>query len=338
MKKLLASLTILVCLASASCVRDTFRNTAIGNFDALWTYMDERYCYFDYKGREYGLDWDEVYRKYRPMVTDTTTAEQLFDICCSMLSELRDGHVNLYAVYDVGRYWKWQEDYPVNFYEDIQNAYLGSTYKIGGGFRYTILEDSVGYAYYGDFSAQTSDVYIDRMLYYMKDCHGIIIDVRSNGGGLVTNVETIISHFTHERVLCGYIRHKTGRGHSDFSEYEERWVGPSDGIIWDKPVAVLTNRGCFSATNTFVSDISNLPQVKVFGDKTGGGGGMPMSFEMPIGWSVRYSSTPMYDAEKKDIEFGVEPDIRVGLDPKDPIRRVDSIIEYARTWLDSIKK
>ena len=46
---------------SVSCVREeSFDNTPQGNFEALWQMMDERYCFFEYKHQEYGLDWDEV--------------------------------------------------------------------------------------------------------------------------------------------------------------------------------------------------------------------------------------------------------------------------------------
>jgi len=51
----------------------------------------------------------------------------------------------------------------------------------------------------------------------MAICDGIIIDVRNNGGGNLSNSSTLASRFTNEKVLTGYIRHKTGKGHSDFS-------------------------------------------------------------------------------------------------------------------------
>lgn len=338
MKRRIPVFMLMCVLLMSACIRETYDNTPLGNFDRLWTLMDEHYCYFDYKAKEYGLDWNKVYQKYRPLVTDTIGDEALFNLCADMLSELRDGHVNIYSVYDVGRNWSWMEKYPPNYYKHIQDNYLDTDYKIGGGFRYTILNDSIGYIYYGDFSSSASDAYINRIIEYFMNCKGIIFDVRNNGGGLVPNVETIISHFTDKEVLCGYLRHKTGPGHSDFSDYEEMRVSPAKGYIWLRPVAVLTNRSCFSATNTFVSEISTLEQVRVFGDRTGGGGGIPLSFELPNGWSVRYSSSPMYDLDYKDIEFGVEPDVRVGIYDVDMQHGIDSIIETAIDWLSNYDK
>ena len=328
------------CLLMASCVREIYTdNTNTGNFEALWSLIDRHYCFFDYKAQEYGLDWNEVYDRYKPLVSESMDNDDLFEVMCRMLGELRDGHVNLYTSIDVGRYWSWKEDYPRNFYEHIQENYLGTDYRIGGGMRYQILNDNIGYIYYGDFSGTVSNTYMNRILNYFALCKGIIIDVRNNGGGYVYNIDEIMSHFIEERVLCGYVCHKTGPGHSDFSEWEERWIKPAETELrWQKPVAILTNRGCFSATNTFVSDMKNVSKVCVFGDRTGGGGGMPMSLEMPNGWSVRYSAAPMFDAGGNQIEFGVDPDVRVDISAEDFARGVDTIIESARDWLNSFEK
>ena len=75
-------------------------NTIMGNFDALWNILDRHYCFFDRKG----VDWDEVYRRYRPQAKACRTAQQLFDVCARMLDELRDGHVNLSASFNTSYY------------------------------------------------------------------------------------------------------------------------------------------------------------------------------------------------------------------------------------------
>ena len=57
----------------------------------------------------------------------------------------------------------------------------------------------------------------------MALCHGLIIDVRSNGGGNLTNVERLSSRFFNERTLVGYIAHKKGPGHNDFSPLHPKY-------------------------------------------------------------------------------------------------------------------
>ena len=124
MKKILVFLVSLVVLVS--CVDQAEQdNTPSGNFEALWQIMDEHYCFFDYKQHAYGLDWNEVYNKYKVRVSDKMKEDQLFEVLCDMLSELRDGHVNLVYSMDYGRYWAWQEDYPKNFSDSLERRYLG---------------------------------------------------------------------------------------------------------------------------------------------------------------------------------------------------------------------
>ena len=90
------------------------------------------------------------------------------------------------------------------------------------------------------------------MLYYLLACKGLIIDLRDNSGGLVTAAEQLAARFTNKKVLVGYIQHKTGKGHRDFSPLQAQYLTPSNGIRWQKPVVIITNRGVYSAANEFV--------------------------------------------------------------------------------------
>ena len=318
----------------SSCTKtEEYDNTPTGNFEALWHIIDQKYCFFDYKAEEYGLDWNEVYHQYKRKIADGMSNAGLFEVLGDMLDELRDGHVNLYAAHDVARYWDVHEGYAANFSEEIQAYYLGTDYKIASGLRYTILPDNIGYIYVPSFSNSIGEGNLDECLHALALCRGLIVDVRSNGGGSLTYAETLASRFTNKRVLTGYICHKTGTGHSDFSEPQPIYLDSSDRIRWQKPVCVLTNRSSYSATNDFVKIMRTLPLVTIVGDRTGGGSGLPYSSELPNGWSVRFSACPSYDADMQHTEFGIEPDIRVEMTAEDRARGMDTIIETARQLL-----
>lgn len=329
MKQLSLFLSLLLLLL-CSCIREEeYDNSAVGNFEALWRLIDEHYCYLDYKG----IDWDAVRGQYRVQVTDGMGNDALFEVLGNMLAELKDGHVNLYSAWNTARYWDWYLDYPRNFSEALIEDYLGRDYRIGGGAKYTILKDNIGYVYYGDFSAAIGDGNLDEMLLYLGVCNGLIIDVRGNGGGNLTTSSKLAARFTNERVHVGYLQHKTGPGHSDFSDPEPLYIDPSDGVRWQKPVVVLTNRHSYSATNDFVNSMRCFPQVTLMGDRTGGGGGMPFSSELPNGWGVRFSASPTLDADGQHIEDGIDPDIHVDMTEEDEARGLDTIIEAAREAL-----
>lgn len=312
---------------------EQYDNNPRGNFEALWRIIDEHYCFFDYKQQTYGLDWHAVYNKYAPQFDDQMTEEQTFEVLTNMPGELKDGHVNLYAPFDVGRDWSWKEDYPSHFSENVLKLYLGKDYKIAAGMKYRILNDNVAYlrcaTFVNDFGAGN----LDRILLYFAPCNGLIIDLRENGGGMVTSAETLAARFTNEEVLVGYMQHKTGRGHNDFSPRRRQILKPSKGLRWQKRVVVLTNRGVYSAANEFVKYMKCLPQVTIVGDRTGGGAGLPFSSELPNGWIVRFSACPMYDRDGKDTEFGIAPTHQVGMKSADLARGRDTLIEYARKLL-----
>ena len=110
-----------------------------------------------------------------------------------------------------------------------------------------------------------------------------------------------------------------------------RWgVADSTAMMLDKPIAVLINRLSYSATNFFAAYMSTLPNVTLIGDRSGGGGGVPVSFELPNGWKFRLSATRTYLPDGFKIERGIEPDIYQGTGPAEEIEGIDAIIEKAK--------
>ena len=321
-----------------SCVNEEeFSDTPRGNFESLWRIIDEHYCFFEYKNKQYGLDWNEVYSRYNKQISDGMSKYQQFEVFTNMLSELRDGHVNLYTSFDLGRYWAWHEDYPSNFSDTLLNIYIGTDYRIASGIRYKILDDNIGYLRCPTFSNDFGAGNLDEILLHLAPCQGLIVDIRNNSGGILTSAEELAARFTNEKILVGYIQHKTGKGHHDFSELQEQWLKPSNGIRWQKKVVLLTNRQVFSAANEFTKYMKCCPNVTIVGDKTGGGAGLPFSSELPNGWSIRFSACPMYDKDKNNTEFGIAPHHYVSISDSDFLRGKDTMIEYARSLINNHK-
>ena len=330
--RMISWLLFLTCLSGlTACIREEeYTNDPIGNFDQLWKIIDERYCFLDYKG----IDWKKIGERKRKFIEPEMDDRDLFQVLSDMLYELQDGHVNLTSTDNQTHFDFWL-DSPRNFSEATieSNYYLGQNYQQTAGFKYKILNDKVGYIYYEKFSESSDNNDLDRVFSNVSNCKGLIIDVRQNSGGNATNSAKIASRFTEKKILTGYICHKTGPGHNDFSEPYAIYLEPAKGIRWQKKVAVLTNRHSYSATNDFVNHMRCLPNVTIVGDKTGGGSGMPFSSELPNGWTIRFSASPHFDKNMNHIEWGINPDVKVDINYKDEANGFDTIIEEARKLL-----
>jgi len=347
-------LSFIFCLSS--CLDDDLMeqdDSLRGNFEAFWQTLDQHYCFFDEKG----VDWDGVHRKYAPLFDDSIKTQfELFNVLDEMIDTLRDGHIDVYAPFNIARYWSWYEDYPNNYDDNlVREYYLGTNYWYTAGMQYVMYRrDSVAYVRYSSFNSAIGATNLDYVLALIRNANGLILDIRNNGGGSLANAVTLAERFATEKTLYGYIRHKVGRGHDDFSKPEPLYVEPpTDRMMWNaskRPVVILTNRHCFSAANNFVQIMRALDgtmtpdslgillpkMIKICGDRTGGGSGLPFESVLPNGWSMRFSACPMTDENGQSTESGIDPSpgLKVDMDSLSAFQNhCDDIIEAARQYI-----
>jgi C-terminal processing protease CtpA/Prc len=329
----------MLCSCEQAFIKNNPEPDNVAVFDHLWETVDQKYSFFIDKN----IDWDAAKSRYRNEARSAKNSLELFDALAAMLFLLEDGHVNLSAGIDLSRNWQWYLDYPANFNWDIvERNYLipSEAYQISGSLHNTIIDD-VGYIYYESFSNNVSTNLMDYVIQKFETgdfvcadtcaVKGIIIDVRNNGGGSISNAFTITNRFADEKIKVADWYYKTGPGHDAFDEVETKYIEfeGNEDYVFNKPIVVLTNRSSFSSSNFFASMMSFLPNVTIMGDNTGGGGGLPINSELLNGWRVRFSATRTIDAQGRNIEFGVAPDIKIDLDTADILRGKDTIIESA---------
>ncbi len=300
----------------------------VNNFEYLWQTADEKYSFFEYKG----IDWNAIYNEYRPQIYPDMKDGELFYVLADLLNRLEDGHVNLTAPFDVSRY-SFKYDAPENFnFRLLQDNYIGWDYRITGSLINTSFErdgQSIGYIYYGSFSRTIQSADIDFAIANLWHTKGIILDLRSNGGGSVSNIYRLGSRFADEKRFIYSSVLKNGPGHNDFGNPANVYMEPAGAYQYLNPVILLTNRGCFSATSFFATAMKAFPNVVQVGDTTGGGLGSPAGFELPNGWGYRFSVSRTLTPDGQNFENGVPPDITVWMDPQNELNGVDDIMEKA---------
>jgi C-terminal processing protease CtpA/Prc len=109
-----------------------------------------------------------------------------------------------------------------------------------------------------------------------------------------------------------------------------RTVAPRGGWQFTRPVVVISGRGGFSATETFVAAMRTLPQVTVIGDTTGGASGNPATFALGNGWQFTVPRWFEYGPDKQPIEWrGVAPHITIAWEPSAYDKTRDPLIDAA---------
>ena len=310
-------------------IEDNSNSTPTQNFDELWEVINTKYSFFELKE----INWNAIREQYRPRINDNMSSFEEFEVYDDMLFELLDGHVNLFSGFNISRNWEWFLGSPENFsFSVVERDYLTDDHLITGGLRHTLLDGNYAFIYYGSFSR--SIVNLDFVTSLYSNAKGFIIDLRNNGGGSLNNATEFANRFADRERLVLRQFYKNGPAPNEFTEAIGTFSEPFGSYSITKPVIILTNRRCYSATSYFVTMMKEFPNVIVLGDQTGGGSGTPGDYLLANGWRVRFSISRATNAIGEDFEIGVFPDIRRDLDLEALIIGQDSYIEEAKEIID----
>lgn len=333
------ALALMMTVAATSCERmliaDDVPATPSHTFDYLWGQLDKQYSLFDVKG----TDWDAVYDSLRPRVYNGMSAEALFDVCAAMLRTLNDGHVNLYAGFDVARADSLYYDFYAASGIDLGTVmlhYLGIGYRSAGGVAHQgLCGDSVMYVFYGTFSNTFSPALLRNAIKSYPHAKGVILDVRGNGGGSLKNVSQILTLMPSHGQLLYHSQIKSGPGRNDFTPQVGTYAPIVDTAdAYTRPVVVLIDGACFSATSLFAICTQAYDNMVLMGDTTAGGLGLPTMGVLPNGWRYRFPVTRTLALDGRNYENGVPPDIYVPFDRQAAYRYGrDNVIDSACAYI-----
>jgi Peptidase family S41/Tricorn protease C1 domain len=313
-------------------------NTPQENFQYLWNDINNRYSFLQYKH----INWDSLYNIYSSQIHSNMTQIQLFNVLANMMNELRDDHVNLSSPFNVSIYYPIILGSPQNFDNRLLlEHYLlraPQNYYIAGSLNIAVLDTlghHIGYIRYSSFLNPVGAFDIDFAIAYFRQANvdGVIIDVRNNGGGDVSNIFPLADRFADQKRLAYTSQLKLGPGADDFGDDQQVYIEPEGQHQFTGKIAVLTNRSSYSATSFFTLAMKSLPYVRIVGDSTGGGLGAPTSGELPNGWIYRFSVTQTIAPGGENWEIGIPADFLVDLDPSLAARGYDSIIERAIQYI-----
>ncbi len=275
-------------------------NTPINNFEILWHDFDEHYSLFEVRN----LNWDSIYNQYRPLVSNETTQDEMWDIFKSMISYLDDSHSMILKpsadfdmktdFFESGSEYVEQAKREFSI-EVIENNYLDnhSSFRIAGSELYhtygKLSNRNVGYIHLPAMEADSYS-FIDEILEDFKLCDAIILDIRNNSGGSDVLAAEIAGRFTTQESLIYTVEEKNGAGHGEFAEKINYYSLKKGREYFDKSLIVLTDRVTVSAAEVLLIHLNSFDQVIQIGDTTAGDfSDTSMRRFLPNGWQYQYS-------------------------------------------------
>jgi C-terminal processing protease CtpA/Prc len=290
----------------------------------LWHTFAEHYAFFEL----HQVDWQAQYETYRPLVTASTTQRDLFDILVDLVEPLSDPHVYVArgaaTRYSPDRPQLWGPMWP-QIVGLLKRSYLPSDLHQAGNDKlfYGMLDEDIGYLSIVTmirFAAEQEDERevlakaMDRILLEFKDANALIIDVRTNSGGLDANALLIASRFADQQRLVFSRKTRQGDGYTPLREFR---VEPRGERQFTKPVVVLTSGATLSAGEIFVMSMRAFPHVTVVGESTAGAHSNMLEKSLPNGWQFGLSNQVVFAHDGRVYEeVGIPPDVEVEVSSK----------------------
>lgn len=259
-------------------------------FDRVDRLVQRRY----YARDLHGLNWTAVRERYRPQAVAAADDASWYRAVNAMLGELRDAHTRAtpprpepdgaarsVRAHASGKSNSRQEEAP-------------QVRELGGG---------VVHLTFARFDAATVR-WLTEQVRLHREARGLIIDLRDNGGGLISAAQRAVGLFFPERVAMGTVVTRSGRRYTE-------WSRPGRVEAPDVPLVVLVGRGSHSSAEVFAYVIQHHGRGVLIGGRTAGEVLGARPHRLPDGGRLYVSETDFHRLEGGRLEgVGVVPDIR----------------------------
>jgi carboxyl-terminal processing protease len=148
---------------------------------------------------------------------------------------------------------------------------------------------------------------LDRAIRELRDCRGIVLDLRGNPGGVGGMVMGAAGYFVDEAVPLGVMRMRTGE--LKFVVNPRRIDG---AVPFAGPLALVVDGESASTTEIFAAGLQQLRRARVFGETTAGEALPALLTRLPNGDALLHAVADYTLADGRRVEgVGVVPDVVV---------------------------
>ena len=154
---------------------------------------------------------------------------------------------------------------------------------------YGMLNDSIGFIYISTFSVEGCSKEVKRALIELKQqgATSLVLDVRSNGGGLLSEAVEVVNFFVPKGLEIVKTKGK-------FKQMDHAYRTTNEPIDLDIPLAVLVDGGTASAAEILSGSLQDLDRAVIIGNRTYGKGLVQTLRELPYNSSMKITTAKYY--------------------------------------------
>ncbi len=195
-----------------------------------------------------------------------------------------------------------------------------------------LLDDSpqIGYLAVERFTERTGDE-VQRALEDLKQkgSRQIILDLRDNGGGLLTSAVDVASQFIGDGVVL-YEKQK--------GKDEQMFRVKPGGLATDVPIVALVNRATASASEIVAGALRDRGRAVLIGEQTYGKGSVQHIYDLNDGSSLHVTAAEWFTPNHHQLTGnGLQPDIATPRSNDDIAAGRDPQLDRAVTYLKNSK-
>jgi len=173
----------------------------------------------------------------------------------------------------------------------------------------------------------------DRAMSDVRDCEGVVIDIRGNPGGVAGMVMGIAGHFFDTPTPLGILRQ---RGQELKLVANPRRVDAAGKAVepFRGRLAVLTDEASVSTSEIFAAGLQAQGRARLFGDTTAGQALPAVASRLPNGDVLMYVIADLTGPDGRRIEgTGVAPDEVVPVTRAGLLTGRDAVLDAALRWI-----
>ena len=154
---------------------------------------------------------------------------------------------------------------------------------------YGMLNDSIGYIYISTFSVEGCSKEVKRALIELRQqgAVSLVLDVRSNGGGLLSEAVNVVNFFVPKGKEIVKTKVK-------FKQMDHVYRTSNEPLDLEMPVAVLVDGGTASAAEILSGSLQDLDRAVVIGNRTYGKGLVQTLRNLPYNSSMKVTTAKYY--------------------------------------------